>query len=384
MKAPFLYLIPCLIWIIALGVILSKSHSIPGIENHANLDSLKITSQIVRVIFWNVENLYDPYDDSTKLDDEFTSRGAMHWTFSKFRTKLNHVAKTLLSIGGWEAPVIVGMCEVENRYVMNKLIYETPLKAWKYKFIHHESPDLRGVDVALMYRPDRFQPIISRSVSIRFPFDTLAQTREILMVQGILSGKDTIMLFVNHWPSRRGGTLESQPRRNYVASVLGHLIDSIQKNTKTTQQLSLVDRNEEAIGETNCQLSNILIMGDFNDEPFSESLLEVLGARSDTVMAGDCDLVNLMSPKTRREGSHKFRGQWSILDQFIISKTLLQGKNGLLVNYQDVHIYKTGFLLNEDPTYFGDKPNRTFIGPRYVGGFSDHLPVYLDIRNIRH
>ncbi|MCK9424024.1 MAG: hypothetical protein M0Q38_15675 [Bacteroidales bacterium] len=391
MKAAFSFLLLGLIGFVAPGLILSKSHWISKVENHANLDSLKITSQNVRIVFWNVENLYDPYDDSTKLDDEFTSRGAMHWTFSKFRIKLNHVAKTLLSIGGWEAPVIVGMCEVENRYVMNKLIYETPLKAWKYKFIHHESPDLRGVDVALLYRPDRFKPIFSRSVSIRFPFDTLSQTREILLVQGILSGNDTLTLFVNHWPSRRGGTLESQPRRNYVASVLRCLIDSIQMNTRGLQpeaknnfQPSIIKHNASVPGGTTCKLSNILIMGDFNDEPYSESLLELLGARSDSAMAGDCDLVNLMAPKTSREGSHKFRGQWSILDQFIISKTLLLGKNGLLVNYQDAHIYKAGFLLNEDPAYFGDKPSRTYVGPRYTGGFSDHLPVYLDIRNIWH
>ena len=351
------------------AIILPNSQSHTLLENHADLDSIKIGSQNVRVVFWNVENLYDPYDDTTKLDNEFTSSGARRWTFSRFLTKLNHIAKTLLSIGGWEAPAIVGMCEVENRYVMNKLIYETPLKAWKYKCIHHESPDMRGIDVALLYRPALFKPDYSRSISIRFPFDTLAQTREILMVRGILYDKDTITLFINHWPSRRGGTEESQPRRNYVATVLRKLVDSIQ-NRRIGADLEK---------ENPVHLSNILIMGDFNDEPFSKSILEVLGARSDTAMAGNADLVNLMSEKVKTEGSHKFRGQWSILDQFIISRSLLNGEKGLKINSRNVHIYRSGFLLNEDPAFFGDKPNRTYNGPRYNGGFSDHLPIYLDI-----
>ena len=332
-------------------------------ENRANLDSLKIKSQNVRLVFWNVENLYDPYDDTTKLDDEFTSGGAKHWSYSKFNIKLNHIAKTLLAIGKWEAPVIVGMCEVENRYVLNKLIFETPLKPWKYKFIHHESPDLRGVDVALLYRPSAFKVLSSRSFTIRFPFDTLSQTREILMVKGILHGCDTLLLFINHWPSRRGGYLGSQPRRNYVASILRQLVDSIQ------------DKQPEA---------NILIMGDFNDEPTNESLDKILLAQTDTISFHEKNLYNLMGIRNKNhpEGTLKFRDQWSTFDQFIVSGTLMKGLSGIKAGVRNVLIFRSSFLLEEDNMYFGEKLNRTYSGPKYHGGFSDHLPVTLEIIQI--
>ena len=329
-------------------------------ENRANLDSIKIKSQSVTIVFWNVENLYDPYDDTTKLDDEFTSTGARHWNWTKFSTKLNHVAKTLVAIGEWAPPAIVGLCEVENRYVMNKLIYETPLKAWKYKFIHHESPDLRGVDVAMLYRPAVFQVIASRTTSIRFPFDTSSQTREILMVKGILFNIDTISIFINHWPSRRGGYLASQPRRNYVASVLRKLIDSVQQ------------------AET---VANILVMGDLNDEPENVSLKEVLKAHTDTLSIHDTSLYNLMGirNKIRKEGTLKYRDQWSTFDQFVVSGTLMNGKSGIQAGIPNVRIFRSSFLLEEDNTYFGEKLNRTYSGPKYHGGFSDHLPVRLEI-----
>jgi hypothetical protein len=121
-------------------------------------------------------------------------------------------------------------------------------------------------------------------------------------------------------------------------------------------------------------------MGDFNDEPFSRSLLEVLKARSDTNLAGTCDLVNLMAGKVRQDGSHKFRGIWALLDQFIATKTLVSGFNGLRVDLREVSVYRPSFLLEEDPSFLGAKPSRTFNGPRYNGGFSDHLPIFLTLR----
>lgn len=329
-------------------------------ENRANLDSLQIKSQIVRIVFWNVENLYDPYNDTTKLDDEFTSTGAKHWNWTKFSAKLNSVAKTLMAIGEWAPPAVVGLCEVENRYVLNKLIYETPLKPWGYKFIHHESPDLRGVDVAMLYRPSIFKVIVGRSISIRFPFDTLAQTREILFVKGVLLNRDTLSIFINHWPSRRGGYLGSQPRRNYVAGVLRKLIDSVQHAQPC---------------------ANILVMGDFNDEPENESMKQFLMAQTDAAPLYDTSLYNLMGirNKIRKEGTLKYRDQWSTFDQFVISGALMNGRSGLEAGIGNVLIFRSSFLLEEDNTYFGEKLNRTYSGPRYHGGISDHLPIRLEI-----
>ncbi|MEI6433374.1 MAG: endonuclease [Bacteroidota bacterium] len=355
-------IIPCLVFMLFYSAIStnlsSSSFDVKTSENRASLDSIKIKSQNVSVIFWNAENLYDPYDDSTTLDDEFTSAGGKRWNWTKFSKKLNHVAKTLLAAGEWSAPSVVGFCEVENRYVLNKLIYQTPLKPWKYKMIHHESPDQRGVDVALLYRPDMFKVISERTFRIMFPFDSLSQTREILMVKGIFYNRDTIHLFVNHWPSRRGGYLQSQPRRNHVARVLRKVVDSIQ----------LVNPN-----------ANILIMGDFNDEPENESLKTVLGAKTVGDSVNATTLLNLMGIRNQShpEGTIKYRDQWSTFDQFIISGALISGNSGLQTGTGNVKIVKADFLLDEDKTYFGEKLKRTYSGPRYQGGFSDHLPIKL-------
>lgn len=332
-------------------------------EKYARVDSVQNKSQNVRLTFWNVENLYDPYNDSTTLDDEFTSSGSKHWTYSKFRKKLNLVAKTLIAIGGWEPPVITGLCEVENKYVLNKLIYETPLKSWKFRVLHHESPDARGIDVAMIYRPDKFRLLTAKTFSINFPFDTTSQTREILMVKGLLFDSDTLTVFINHWPSRRGGYSSSQPRRNWVAGMLRKLVDSVQSVNMA---------------------SNIVIMGDFNDEPDKESISSILGARDDTTQLLPNSLVNLMFPKIRNEGTIKYQGNWSILDQFIVSASVFLGNNGLRADFRDAQIVRKNFLLNEDARYFGSKPDRTYIGPRYNGGFSDHLPISLDVWNIGH
>jgi predicted extracellular nuclease len=342
------------------GPSMSQRHVVISSEKRASADTFQKTRQNVRIVFWNVENLYDPYDDTTKLDDEFTPAGAKHWSYSKFRIKLNHLSKTLLAIGEWEPPVVIGLCEVENRYVLNKLIYDSPLSGHKYRILHHDSPDRRGIDVAMLYRPDRFRLISGKAERIRFPFDTAAETREILLAKGIIGGDDTVFICINHWPSRRGGAIESQPRRNYVAVLLRKIVDS----------LFLLNPR-----------SNIIIMGDFNDGPQDQSLCTHLRAATDTNQLSVSGLINLMAPKAGKEGTHKFRDEWGILDQFIVSAALFRRESGLETSFADAHIYRSKFLLSEDQRYFGKKPVRTYNGPKYQGGFSDHLPIFLDIRD---
>ena len=329
-------------------------------EKYANQIYEGKKSQNVRIVFYNVENLYDPYDDTTTMDNEFTASGAKHWIYSRFQTKLNHLSKTLLAIGEWEPPPIVGMCEVENRYVLNKLIWQTPLKKFKYRFIHHDSPDSRGIDVILLYRPEKFAILSFKYFEIHYPFDTGAQTREILMVKGKVFLNDTIILFVNHWPSRRGGYLESQPRRIFVAGLLRSKIDSIFRAD---------------------QHPNIIIMGDFNDEPDKESLEKVLKAIPLNKENKTADLVNLMlSGKIHwDEGTLKFQGQWSIFDQFIVSGNLVRSSDDSQTIFAEAHIFRRDFLTEKDDRNLGEKLKRTYAGPRYLGGFSDHLPIYLDL-----
>ena len=329
-------------------------------EKYANDNVIQKRRQNVRIVFYNVENLYDPYNDSLKMDDEFTPAGVRHWTWSRFREKLNHVAKTFLAMGKSEPPAIIGMCEVENKYVLNKLVHESPLQRFTYRIIHHESPDLRGVDVAMIYRPDKFSPVTWQAYPVRFPFDTVSQTREILMVKGILFETDTIYLFINHWPSRRGGYKESQPRRNYVASRVRSICDS----------LFQADQD-----------SRIILMGDLNDEPDKESLVLYLNTKQDTINIKPTDLINLMFPKMRRwdEGTIKYQGQWSIFDQFIVSGNLITGSSGITTSFRDAQIFNSPVLTIEDGKNFGVRLNRTYTGPRYTGGFSDHLPIFLDL-----
>lgn len=330
-------------------------------ENHTSIDSTAKKRQNVRICFWNIENLFDTYNDTTRLDEDFTPGGMKHWGYSKFSKKINNLAKTILAIGEWNPPAIAGMCEVENRYVLSRLVSQTPLKSYNYEIIHFDSPDRRGIDVAMIYRPAIFSLLSVRSIPVRFPFDTLVLTREILMVTGKLFGSDTLTVFINHWPSRMGGSVASQPKRNYVASLVRRLTDSI------------FSRRPDA---------NILIMGDFNDEPTDESLLMVLGATLDPAHPGDAKLINLMGPKVGHEGTHKFQGHWAILDQMIVSPALLNERGRIRIRNGSASIFKAGFILKEDSRFFGDKPSRTYNGPKYEGGFSDHLPIYLDIGHI--
>ena len=334
----------------------------PLSENRAKSESSARSGQFVRIVFYNLENLYDPYDDTTKLDDEFTSKGNKRWTYSKFIVKLDHLSKTFLAIGGWEPPTMIGVCEIENRYVLNKLIYDTPLKKFKYRFVHYESADVRGIDVAFLYRPDRFRLLFSRNITIRFPSDSILRTRDILYIKGILFQKDTLNIFINHWPSRRGGFTESIPKRMLVAKTLRSCIDTLQDHHHSP---------------------SIIIMGDFNDDPDQPSIRDILKANAFSPTTGNDSIVNLMLPMMDHPdaGTHKFQGKWAILDQFMVSGALLLNRTGLRTSEKSAGIFTAGFLSEQDDRFLGIKPSRTYSGPRYTGGFSDHFPVYLDLWN---
>lgn len=323
-------------------------------------DAGKRGNKAIRLVFYNTENLFDPFDDSLTNDNEYTPMGIRAWSYKKFQRKLINISKVFISIGGWEAPEIIGMSEVENHFVLYKLITDTPLNNIGYKIIHKDSPDPRGIDVALIYRPDKFKPLMNKSIPVRYPSDPNSRTRDILYVKGLVLGKDTLHVFINHWPSRYGGYASTKPKRAYVASLLRDAVDSLMQVVPDAR---------------------IAIMGDFNDEPTDESLTQVLNARSDSAQLSLTDLFNMMYRLggNWRSGSNKFRENWSLIDQIIVSSALLHSETGLSANANGAHIYNAPFLLMEDKTYFGEKPFRTFLGPRYLGGFSDHLPVYFDI-----
>ncbi|HAF29210.1 MAG TPA: hypothetical protein DCG75_09205 [Bacteroidales bacterium] len=309
-------------------------------------------------MFYNVENLFDTYNDSSINDEEFLPEGDRFWSNHKYYSKLTNIYKVIIAVGGWEPPAIVGLCEIENRKVLNDLVNNTPLVKFEYQIIHKESPDRRGIDVGLLYREELFQPISYEAIPINFPDSPESKTRDILYVKGIVKKTDTLNIFINHWPSRWGGQLESEDRRIFVASVLKSKVDSI------------FNSNPE---------SNIIITGDFNDYPNNKSINEVLNASQDFNQIDSIQLYNLSSYfyKSKNIGSHKYQGEWGVLDQFIVSGNLLSQEHKFYTTLNDIHIFNADFLLEPDEGYYGYMPKRTFIGYKYNGGFSDHLPTYL-------
>jgi hypothetical protein len=323
-------------------------------------DGLQRTdNQYFRIAFYNVENLFDVYDDPSKNDDEFLPKGARKWDNRRFYKKLNNIYRVIISMGEWHPPGIVGLCEVENRFVLNQLLSKTPLNRFDYRIIHFESPDFRGIDVALIYRPIHFMPDTFFIIPVSFPFDPGSTTRDILYVKGRLVNEDTLHLFVNHWPSRYGGYLETKPKRESAAGILRHKVDSL---------LRL---------ESVC---NIIIMGDFNDNPVDKSLSEILGAGP--FVNHQSELVNLIFHFTRdsRKGTLKFRENWDIFDQFIVTGSMLTGSGKTMIDPPEAVIFEAGFLTEPDQRWGGIRPLRTYNGYSYQGGYSDHLPVYINLR----
>lgn len=314
--------------------------------------------QCFKVVSYNVENYFDCVDDSLTNDAEYLAGGMRGWNYAKYLKKQANISKVITAIGGWDAPAIVGLCEIESEKCLRDLTRFSGLKNLKYKYLHHESPDARGVDVAMLYQQAMFKPIHNEAIGIHFPDAPQSKTRDILFASGIIPTGDTLHCFVCHFPSRLGGELESEDHRIFVASVLRLKVDSIfAKNSHP----------------------NIVIMGDFNDYPTNESILNVLKAVPPTEKSLNSSLYNLLFPiHVAGKGSHKHEGEWGALDQIIVSGNLLNPQNSIFTLVSDAHVFEADFLLVNDEKYLGKEPFRTYNGMKYQGGFSDHLPVYVD------
>lgn len=309
-------------------------------------------------MFYNTENLFYPTDDSLKNDDEFTPEGLKHWTFKRYQTKINQIAKTLIAVGEWEPPTLIGLCEVENIQCLNDLVYNSPLKRFGYEIIHYECADRRGIDVAVLYNESLFEVDATEPIPVPL-LDGESPTRDILYVKGHLKkSKDTVHFFVNHWPSRYGGQLATEPKRIRAAQTLKARFDSIQKVT---------------IHPT------IVAMGDFNDHPDDKSMFEYLKAKKSINECKKDELINLIWQYGPLQGTHKYQHQWGILDQIIVNPGLLTDSTNLYTNMNAAHIFKADWLLEDETDGIGQKLNRTYLGYQYHGGYSDHLPIYLDL-----
>lgn len=313
-----------------------------------------------RVVSYNVENLFDIYDDPSTRDEDFTPGGRLYWTKGKYVDKLLKLAKAIEAAGEGSLPVFVGLCEVENRQVVTDLVTRTGLSKGNYRIVHKDSPDRRGIDVAFLYNSEKFNLLKEEFFRIPFPEDTTILTRDILYASGVLAGKDTLHFFVCHFPSMYGGEFESEWKRKRAAEVVKFRVDSI---------LSINPR------------AGILILGDLNGKANRPALTEVLKARnSNTKKIKTNQLYNTgYYLLNKSSGSYRYKGFWQTIDHIIVSGALLNGEHTFQSDRQ-LKPLNAPFLLEEDKAYFGYKPFRTYIGLRYQGGYSDHLPIYLDLR----
>jgi len=304
--------------------------------------------------FYNVENLFDTLDDPYKNDEYFTPGGPVQWTAERYQTKLVNLSKVINELAEGQAPAILGLCEVENRLVLEDLVKQDLLKDENYSIIHEESDDERGIDNAILYRSEFFKPYENgiEKVDLEMYDD---KTRDILWSKGVLENGDTLIVMVNHWPSRGGGQLESAPKRAQAAKTLRALVAGMESDHPNAA---------------------IVILGDFNDETTDSSISEHLGATS-TPTAGH--LYNLMGTMDKAgRGSYCYRGNWNMLDQIMVNEKLFDGR-GLEVDTDKTGIKSEDWLKQVDPDYFG-YPLRTYGGRKYLGGYSDHFAVYTALR----
>lgn len=304
--------------------------------------------QVLRIGFYNVENLFDTQDDAVKIDSEYLPTSRLRWTTGRYEKKQQNIAQVIAAM---QFPSILGMTEVENDKVLQDLINQSVIIGQGYQFVHFESPDERGIDVAMLYKTADFTVKNKRPISIKFPQGN-DKTRDILEVSGLLKGQP-ITIFINHWPSRRSDSDDSEAKRLYVAEQLRKAVE-------------IVMRKDKNMG--------IVIMGDLNDAPSDKSVTQALKAQEwqESATIDAQMLYNLTASVAKRnEGTIYYKG-WSVFDQIIISGNLLHKTD------KEVTIFKDDFMTYTDKA--GNKlPNRTYTGPIYRGGYSDHFPVYVNI-----
>lgn len=320
------------------------------------LSFLPCCGQGMTIIFFNAENLFDTEDDPRKDDDAFTPDGDYRWTRSRYWDKLDAVSKVIVAADEDAAPALVGLSEVENETVLTDLTARSALKEAGYKFVMTDSPDNRGIDVALLYRRNYFKLISHESLRVNLRPYGGGATRDILHVTGVIESFDTLDVYVCHWPSRYNGTEQTEPYRMCAAKTVRESVDSVFSMRRKPY---------------------VVIMGDLNEGPDDPAVREGLKAHpfASGSMREDRELVSVMDPLA--EGSYKYQGTWDKYDQFIVSASLLNGLG--CTEMKGAEIMRLPFILTDDNTYGGEKPLRTFNGRRYQGGYSDHLPVKMGI-----
>lgn len=310
--------------------------------------------QEISIAFYNLENLFDTENDPTKDDEEFLPTSESQWTPERYAKKLTNMASVIQNLGDEDGPEILGVCEIENRKVLEDLIAQQALVNRGYDIVHFESPDERGIDVGLLYKTSVFKPFEREAIPVNLPNAT-DKTRDILRVKGTI-GTDTVVILVNHWPSKRGGSEESDPKRERAAQTAREIVDrELVKN----------------------QNARILLMGDFNDTPDSKGITETLKA-SKEIPTANLPLFNAFAQfPDQKKGSYYYKNDWEMIDQMMLSKGWFSNK-GLRYVTNSATIYENEKIKEQEGKYKGS-PLRTYAGKKYLGGYSDHLPIYIRV-----
>lgn len=304
--------------------------------------------------FYNLENLFDTVDDPNIDDEDFLPEGSNKWTPELYQEKLNNMAKVISQIAG--GPDILGVCEIENRKVLEDLVNTDALKPHRYQIVQFDSPDRRGIDVALLYKTGRYLPFKTEQIVFGDTKSPNFKTRDILKVKGLYLG-DTLNIFVNHWPSRRGG---KKDKRIIAGQLLRKAVDATYAKNPNAK---------------------IITMGDFNDDPINNSIRTSLRAIGKIAKLEEGDLFNTSYDTFKKGyGTLYYRGAWNLFDQIIISQSLMK-KNSERYHYIPKSFQPFGpewIRVQKEGNYKG-APFRTFVGGVYQGGYSDHFASFIVI-----
>ena len=319
------------------------------------------------IAFYNLENLFDTVvdpDTNKILQDDFTPKGNHKWNTDKYYKKIRNMAEVISKIGKEVTPLgpsVLGVCEIENRLVLEDLVAHELIASKHYKIIHQDGHDKRGIDCALIYDPLHFKVLAYKSIKLTMPDNPDFASRDQLLVSGELMG-ELIHFIVVHWPSRRGGESKSRPKRIQAAKLTKSIVDSLQvQNPK----------------------AKVVVMGDFNDDPVSPSMKDFLNAHDNNKDFKDNEMFNTMMGHYKKGiGTLAYRDNWNLFDQFILTPSFIDDKKEFEnFSFYKSAVYNKTFLKNQKGNFSG-YPYRTYVGSTFMGGYSDHFPVYLYL--IRH
>lgn len=310
-----------------------------------------------RIMSYNVENLFDCQDDSLHQDEEFLPSALRRWNSFRFYQKVANIGKVIIAASAPDIPDLVGLCEVENDSCLYALVHRSPLREFHYKYVMTQSADVRGIDVALLYQPKTFRLLSAESLRIAPPSPHFSPTRDVLHVTGRIASRDTLDVYVVHAPSRRLGKKESTPYRRAVMERIRQSVDSIVRIRRQP---------------------NIVIMGDFNAPAHDPILTKALAVQPLQPPYSPDALYNLLAADTA--GTYKYKGLWETIDHIVINGQMLRSSATFSTTSTSGQVLRFPFLLQRDERYGGTQPYRTYHGVRFIGGFSDHLPIVADLQ----